>query len=281
MNNKVFISYSSVDSHLANEVLKVVEESGFQCFLDQKDIKWGDDVMESVTDSLSKCFSVIVIVSPGSLKSQWVSFEIGHASALGKSILPFLTHPSLEVPSFVRKFHYKTRISEIKEYFYSQSALLNRPLNVDVIETEIVQNDHVQNDNQPSNEGNTTYLKELFMMWVIAGEIESCELAAFKSLLVHDRDANPLDTMTAWVEDSKIKAANAVGLPASQFEFLDLNLTVNLELLSIEDSFQRLWKAAVERQKPSNMAKVRVALIEFVGEERQQELIGFWNRLIC
>jgi len=41
------------------------------------------------------------VISPASLKSQWVAFEIGQAKALGKRLLPLLTHASLDVPEDV------------------------------------------------------------------------------------------------------------------------------------------------------------------------------------
>jgi len=116
MSGKVFISYSSVDDKLAEELAKALDEINVGYFFDRKDVEWGDDVTDRITHGLAGCSALIVIVSPASLKSQWVPFEIGHASALGKKILPFLTHPSLDVPGYLQKFHHKTRLADVKEY---------------------------------------------------------------------------------------------------------------------------------------------------------------------
>jgi len=117
MSAKVFISYASVDEKRAKQLAKALSEINVEYFLDRKDIEWGDDVTERITRGLSDCSALIVVVSPASLKSQWVLFEVGHASGLGKKILPFLTHPSLDVPAFLKPFHYKTCLSDVKDYF--------------------------------------------------------------------------------------------------------------------------------------------------------------------
>lgn len=116
MNPKVFISYSSVDEELAWQVKKALDEINVGCFFDRKDVKWGDKFPDRITEGLADCSALIVIISPASLKSQWVPFEIGHATGLGKTILPFLTHPSLEVPAYLQNFHYLTRLPDVKKY---------------------------------------------------------------------------------------------------------------------------------------------------------------------
>jgi len=117
---KVFISYSSVDEPLAKEIEGTLEATGISAFRDKKDIDWGDDVLERVAKGLTDCSAVVVIVSPASLKSQWVPFEVGHAMALGKKVLPFLAHPSIDVPDFLRKLNHKQRVEEVRAYFAAQ-----------------------------------------------------------------------------------------------------------------------------------------------------------------
>lgn len=114
---RVFISYSTVDGTVAQKVTRVFESLGVDYFLDRKDVSWGDDVAERIRHDLAECSDLVVIISPASLKSQWVSFEIGQAAALHKNILPFLTHPSLELPSYISKYHYKSKIKDIRNHF--------------------------------------------------------------------------------------------------------------------------------------------------------------------
>ena len=47
-------------------------------------------------------------------------FEVGYASALGKKILPYLTHPSHDVPSYIRDLKYLTQVDQVRDYFSSE-----------------------------------------------------------------------------------------------------------------------------------------------------------------
>jgi hypothetical protein len=123
MDDKVFISYSSVDAKQAKRFAKALDEIQIAYFLDSKDIKWGDSITERVSQALANCYALIVIVSPASLKSQWVPFEIGQAKAFGKIIMPFLTHPSLDLPDYLQNCHYVTRFTDAKAYLKSAFAM--------------------------------------------------------------------------------------------------------------------------------------------------------------
>lgn len=113
----VFISYSRVDADVANNLASKLKEKKISHFLDQKDVTWGDSVRERIQQGLLKSSHIIVIVSPASLKSGWVSYEIGFATAKEKKILPFLTHQSIDLPGYIGELHYKTDIDDIGYYF--------------------------------------------------------------------------------------------------------------------------------------------------------------------
>jgi hypothetical protein len=117
VNLKAFISYSSVDAKLARRVAKLLKTLGVEHFLDSKDVHWGDHITDAVRDGIASRTDLIVIVSPASIKSQWVLFEIGQASALGKRILMLLTHPAVEVPSFISQYHHKNRVADVEKHF--------------------------------------------------------------------------------------------------------------------------------------------------------------------
>jgi len=114
---KVFLSYSTVDHKIAKQISRILSELEISHFFDKKDISWGQDVLKGVSEGLKSCSHLLVILSPASLKSGWVAFEIGQASALGKVILPYLTHPSLDIPDFIKQYHYKTSLAEIRKFF--------------------------------------------------------------------------------------------------------------------------------------------------------------------
>ncbi|OLE52642.1 MAG: hypothetical protein AUG51_16860 [Acidobacteria bacterium 13_1_20CM_3_53_8] len=118
---KVFISYSSVDQELAIHIGNILEKNNVTYFLDSKDIGWGQNITEQVASGLKNCTHLIVIISPASLKSSWVAYEIGQAAALRKVILPYLIHPSLDVPTFIQQYHYKLKLKELEAYFKHSS----------------------------------------------------------------------------------------------------------------------------------------------------------------
>ncbi len=117
MSLTVFISYSNVDENAANELAGLFDQIGLQYFLDRKDIEWGSHITREIRKGLSECSHVVVVISPASLKSQWVPFEIGHAMGTGKRILPFLTHPSLDLPSYLHDFHHESCLENVERYF--------------------------------------------------------------------------------------------------------------------------------------------------------------------
>ena len=117
MRNVVFISYSSIDEDFAEDVAQILEDIGIEYFLDSKDIDWGDHIVKEVQEGLSNCSTIVVIISPASLKSQWVLFELGYAMGRGKDVLPLLMHPSLDVPGYLQAVHYETSLEGAKDYF--------------------------------------------------------------------------------------------------------------------------------------------------------------------
>jgi hypothetical protein len=118
----VFISYARVDKLFVEKLISELDQLGVEYFLDEKDIEWGGNVAETIADAVKSCSSVLVIVSPASLKSAWVPYEIGQAKALGKAVLPLLTHPSLELPGYLHSLNYKTDLQEALRYFTSESS---------------------------------------------------------------------------------------------------------------------------------------------------------------
>jgi hypothetical protein len=114
---QVFISYSRRDAGIAEKICKILERNNIGYFLDTKNINWGAKVNKDVRNALLSCTAIVVIISPASHKSQWVAYELGHAVALNKIILPLLSHPDIDVPQFIHELNYKTSLSEVDEFF--------------------------------------------------------------------------------------------------------------------------------------------------------------------
>ena len=126
MKPRVFISYSHVDSELVECLERRLKRNKVDVFLDKKSINWGQAITEEVRNALAECVAVIVVVSPASLQSQWVPYEIGHAmgaNAMGdnKKILPLFTHPSLTVPQYLVDLRHIYTLDEVVQYFKSDA----------------------------------------------------------------------------------------------------------------------------------------------------------------
>lgn len=113
----VFVSYSHSDREVADTLCAILDDLSIPYFRDERSIEWGESISSEVKLALSEAFAVIVVVSPGSLKSQWVAYETGYASALDKRILPFLTHPDLDVPGYMRDLKNHLDVAEVRSYF--------------------------------------------------------------------------------------------------------------------------------------------------------------------
>lgn len=112
----VFISYSHIDKNVAKDFEKKLKCNKIECFLDEKDIEIGDDINEKIDKSLNRATHIIATISPASIKSNWVAYEIGLAKGKQIKILPFLTHPSLDLPSFISHLSYKINIDDVISY---------------------------------------------------------------------------------------------------------------------------------------------------------------------
>jgi hypothetical protein len=75
-----------------------VTAAGATPWLDEKELKGGDTLGEKIRQGIDACQEAIVLVSPNSVKSQWVLFEMGAVWGQKKRVTPVLhgvTHEAL------------------------------------------------------------------------------------------------------------------------------------------------------------------------------------------
>lgn len=93
MSEKIFLSYAHQDRNIAERIeghLRehgIIETSDVEFFDPQKDIQAGDNIRETLKNAMTASTTVVIITSPNSAQSQWVNYEAGMASALGKRIV--------------------------------------------------------------------------------------------------------------------------------------------------------------------------------------------------
>jgi isopentenyl diphosphate isomerase/L-lactate dehydrogenase-like FMN-dependent dehydrogenase len=86
----VFLSYSSKDRFIAETIIDKLEAIGVQTWADTKSMEGGGITIREIIAAIDACNEVIVLVSPNSIESQWVLFEIGVARGKDKRTTPVL-----------------------------------------------------------------------------------------------------------------------------------------------------------------------------------------------
>jgi formylglycine-generating enzyme required for sulfatase activity len=89
MEHPVFISYSSADKSVADQVCAALEEAGHRCWIAPRDIEPGADYPAAILAGLQNAQIVVVIVSAAAVASPHILSEVGHAFSEKKPILPF------------------------------------------------------------------------------------------------------------------------------------------------------------------------------------------------
>jgi len=88
-NFDIFISYSSKDKLLADQVVSHIEEAGFSCWIAPRNIEGGAEYSEIIEKAILECKIFLLIFSEDSEKSPWVKSELNIAFSENKYLLPY------------------------------------------------------------------------------------------------------------------------------------------------------------------------------------------------
>jgi len=114
---KVFISHSSRDKWIARKLSEEILQLGCETFLDEKDIETGESIDESIHEHLTDSDDFLLLLTPDSVKSQWVLIELGGALALKKKIVIILLYLGAnEIPKPITKYLARD-INDIEKYY--------------------------------------------------------------------------------------------------------------------------------------------------------------------
>lgn len=75
-NPKVFLSYAHSDKRRAEEMRKMLHESGAEVFSADSSIRSGDSVQESIRAAIASAAVVFVLIGPSTRTRKWVDKEI-------------------------------------------------------------------------------------------------------------------------------------------------------------------------------------------------------------
>lgn len=117
---KIFFSYSRMDSAFALRLAKDIREAGADIWIDQLDIPAGNHWDSAVEKALISAACVLVILSPSSTSSTNVMDEVSFALESGKKIIPVMLEECLP-PFRLRRLQ---RIDFTKDYNSGLKQLL-------------------------------------------------------------------------------------------------------------------------------------------------------------
>lgn len=118
----IFISHSSIDKPFVRQLAASLAYYGVPLFLDERDIKVGDNIPNKIYDALEKATHIIYVLSKSSITSNWVKeeFSIAKKKQLDKKgclILPVLLD-SIELPASIAHIKYADfRNWQVKESY--------------------------------------------------------------------------------------------------------------------------------------------------------------------
>jgi len=90
---KVFISYSRSDMAFADRLVEALEARGYKCLIDRRDLQYGEIWKSMLREFIEQSDSVVYLVSPRSIGSQWCRWELAEVAKLAKRLIPLVLEP--------------------------------------------------------------------------------------------------------------------------------------------------------------------------------------------
>jgi len=102
----VFLSYSHEDRPWVSEFVSTLKTGGIKAWFDMADIAPGDRWQEKIQEALRESGTLVMVLSPNSITSPWMFFELGAAFADKKRIIPVLIGDmdTAKIPMALQKF---------------------------------------------------------------------------------------------------------------------------------------------------------------------------------
>lgn len=89
MNRDVFISYASVDKHMADAICSNLENSGIRCWIAPRDILPGSDWAQSILNAIKSSKVMVLVFSQNTSDSSQVTKELNLAISHNLMVVPF------------------------------------------------------------------------------------------------------------------------------------------------------------------------------------------------
>jgi len=115
MKNKIFLSYSYSDKQWVEQFAIALKKEGIGVWSAFQDIALGENFTERIQSALRASNTLVVLLSPNSVKSRGVFFELGAAIADNKRIIPIVIDDveSGQLPLPLTKYQYMRESSPV------------------------------------------------------------------------------------------------------------------------------------------------------------------------
>lgn len=111
----VFISHRHSDTDLAMQIDKFLKECGIETYLDvlDRESQSTDDITSTITKNIMRCTHLLAVMTPDTVKSWWVPFEIGEATITDRRIASYV-QGSGDIPEYLQKWPKVTNPTELR-----------------------------------------------------------------------------------------------------------------------------------------------------------------------
>jgi hypothetical protein len=115
MKRIAFISHSSADKTVAEEVRRFLEENGIPCWIAPRDVTPGKNYGAAILDAIDECSIFVLLLTRDSNKSGQVVREVERAASSNSIIIPFRVQdvqPSRDLEFYVSATHWLDAVSK-------------------------------------------------------------------------------------------------------------------------------------------------------------------------
>jgi hypothetical protein len=139
----VFISHSSADKVIGEQVCRFLEKNGIPCWIAPRDVTPGQNYGAAILDAIDECRVFVLILSNQSNKSGQVVREIEHAASTNSIIIPFRVEnvqPSRNLAFYMSSAHWLNAFTQPIDQHLGEllNAIKNWEKTVGASEKEVV-----------------------------------------------------------------------------------------------------------------------------------------------
>ncbi|MBA3870827.1 MAG: HEAT repeat domain-containing protein [Anaerolineae bacterium] len=106
MTNHVFISYKHEEQDFVEMLIRQLQAAGFPVWVDTEQLRAGENWRESINAAIHDSFALILVISPDSKASQYVTYEWAYALGVGIKVIPVLLKPTEKLHPQIENLQY-------------------------------------------------------------------------------------------------------------------------------------------------------------------------------